>query len=258
MRVPHAPQRVDRPGHLRHPDGAVPGLREIGLVADAPEPPAGIQEAWAVRRPVHDPVTRLHPERIAAVEPDRPGLAAAESPFGRSIPPPARDQPGQARPGSCDHFRAAGLRQLERRRETVLRSPCGKAPACKVTDHPRLPDDPQRAVPRAQQLPDAAGRKRIAVPREKGRELHAVEAHQPGRGAQPEVAVAGLRERADFGGCTILDRPRRVGELVDGADRDGVLRRKSGQQDGREGDHRQENCGGGGRSASRRGVRAGG
>ena len=218
-RVAGAPECVRRAGHLCHPDRAVGGLGEVGLVGHAPQRPAGIDEALRTGGAVHDAIGGLDPERVAAVEPYGSRLRAVEAPLDADVLPPTGDQSREPCFGAGHHLSAAGLGELEDGREAFVRAPRRHPAAHHVAHGASLPHDPEGAVVSAQQVPHRRVGNGVAVARDEGCEAHSVEADETGDGTEPEVAVAGLREHVDFGGRAILPNPRRVGQLMDGADR---------------------------------------
>ena len=79
-----------------------------------------------------------------------------------------------------------------------------------------LRPDPECAITAFEQAPDDAGRQRGHVATVEDRETYAVEANERTLGAEPQVAVAGLGDRADgVGWQAVLLIPDLVDVLVE-------------------------------------------
>ena len=154
-----------------------------------------------------------------------------------NILPAAVDEASEPHFGPCHYLPAARLSQLISRSESILHAIAGQSPSDQVAHRTSFPDDPQRSIAAFLESPHSGGRNGIAASRLEGHESHAVESNQAGYCAEPEVAVGGLREQANLGGSSVLGRPGSVGELVDGAERRGVLGDKTGEQCGSEHEH---------------------
>ncbi len=180
--------------HLGHPDRAVPGLGEHRLRRLRQESHARVDEPLCAGGEIDHPVFNLHPQRIPSGEPNARGLGPGDPPLAAKRLPPSIVEAGQPVHGRGHHHAGAGLGQLNGRRQPVMLAIGGQATTAQVTDRAARPDDPQTAITRLQQAPDAPHRNRVATRRRERDEPDPIEANQARHGSHPEVAVPRLRQ----------------------------------------------------------------
>ena len=134
----------------------------------------------------------------------RPGPRQARRPSSRARRPLFRNTAARARsPGRREpstRSQSARSRRCRLASSTMALiaagfTRIGDEIAVRPVAQSRLRADPEAAIPRREQRGDFVGRQLLARRRRPPHEAHAVEAQQPGLGANPQIAVGPLRDR---------------------------------------------------------------